>query len=95
MKKLIEEFLDTVSMSELSGSIDDIRKTLDRIEKNYEGSGDIFIRENYYQETPIYSIVESRLETDEEYNKRIAKEEEDKECRRKLYLRLQKEFGTE
>ena len=94
MKREVEEFQESISMYEFSGSIDDIRKTLDRIEREYEGRK-VFIRDNSYGDNPDFSLVESRLETDEEYNKRLTKEEEDKERRRKMYLKLQEEFGTE
>ncbi len=50
---------------------------------------------DYYDGEKEYYLYKTRLETDEEYEKRMELEEQQKENRRKQFEQLKKEFGKD
>lgn len=85
----IKEKKDFYWYGELDGKIDDIISTLQKCkEDGWEG-----IDYDYYDGGREYYVYRTRIETDEEYEKRVGVEEQWKENRRKQYEQLKKEFG--
>jgi hypothetical protein len=85
----IKEKKDFYWYGEFDGKLDILISTLQKCkEDGWEG-----IDYDYYEGEKIYFLYKTRLETDEEYEKRMKQEEERKENRRKQYEQLKKEFG--
>ena len=77
--------------SNFYGSLDSLISALQTLkEKGWEE-----IDYEYYGEEKEYYVYRTRLETDEEYTKRMKIEEKNKAYRRKQYEQLRKEFGNE
>ena len=75
-----------------AGKIDDIISTLQKCkEDGWEG---IDYDYNYDNQREYY-VYKTRLENDEEYEKRMELEEQRKENRRIQYEQLKKEFGED
>ena len=74
------------------GSLDNIIATLQKCKKEgWEG-----IDYDYdYEVGKEYHLYRTRIETDEEYKKRMKEEEQRKENRRMQYEKLKKEFGND
>jgi hypothetical protein len=88
----IKERKDFYLCGEFDGKIDDIISTLQKCkEDGWEG---IDYDYNYDNQREYY-VYKTRLENDEEYEKRMKLEEERKENRRKAYEQLKKEFGKD
>lgn len=76
-----------------SGSIDSVISVLQTLkEKGWEK---IDYEYEYYDGGKEYYVYRTRLETDEEYAKRMGLEADRKNQRRKQYEQLRKEFGNE
>lgn len=87
----IKEKKDFYWYGEIDGKIDDIISTLQKCkEDGWEG-----IDYDYYDGGREYYVYRTRIETDEEYEKRVGVEEQWKENRRKQYEQLKKEFGED
>ncbi len=89
----IKESKDFCYYGEFYGSIDKIISTLQRCkEQGWEG---IDYDYDYGNGGKDYYVYKTRLENDEEYEKRVKQEEQQKENRRKQYEQLKKEFGED
>jgi hypothetical protein len=87
----IKEKKDFYWYGEFDGSIDKLIFILQKCkEEGWE-----YIDYDYSGGEKEYYLYKTRLETDEEYEKRMKHEEQQKENRRKQFEQLKKEFGND
>lgn len=99
MKKIILEHDHIMDIRyELEGDINDVIENLKKIKSNYEDKYidlriDIDVENDYYNNPYIsVSLIGSRKETDEEYNKRLVKEVKAKELSESQEIALAKKL---
>ena len=87
----IKERKDFYLYGEFDSKLDILISVLQKCKKDgWEG-----IDYDYYDGEKEYYLYKTRLETDEEYEKRMELEEQQKENRRKQFEQLKKEFGKD
>ena len=92
-KKMIEQTVNVDNYFDV-GTIDEWISTLDILKEKYDGSSELIIDSGY--NNCSFILRQERLETDDEFNKRIKNEQnslmKEKDKRKKLYEKLKKEF---
>ena len=81
--------------SNFYGSLDSLISALQTLKEKGWEKIDYEYHYGYDGEEKVYYVCRTRLETDEEYAKRMKIEENNKEYRRKQYEQLRKEFGND
>jgi len=90
-RKKIKEKKDFYWYGEFDTSIDNLISTLQKCkEDGWEG-----IDYDYCDGDKEYLLYKERLETDEEYEKRMKQKQQQKEYRRQQFEQLKKEFGED
>jgi len=98
-RQQIKESITSVSPWDLSGSPEDICKTLRTTQDAYlENRNDIIESYWHWESTPYsdhgaFELVITRLENDKEYDARVKKQEKQDAREIKEYLRLKERFG--
>jgi len=92
-KKMIEQTVNVDNYFDV-GTIDEWISTLNILKEKYDGSSELIIDSVY--NNCSFILRQERLETDDEFNKRIKNEQnslmKEKDKRKKLYEKLKKEF---
>lgn len=92
-KKMIENKFSVDDYFDV-GTIDEWISTLNILKEKYDGSSELIIDSGY--NNCSFILRQERLETDDEFNKRIENEQnslmKEKDKRKKLYEKLKKEF---
>jgi hypothetical protein len=86
----VKEYIESINYC----SLNSIKKTIEDYISKYGENAELVIDSGPVTDTDYY-ILFNRLETDEEYDKRLKRDEELKKIRRQQYENLKKEFDSE
>jgi len=86
-KIMVKETLDLDERT-LENNLEDVINSL----RYYQSQGWEGLRSKYYGDYTGWELYKERPETDAEYKRRLASEQNDKERRRQKYEELKKEF---